>query len=171
MSPAWITHLSVRFRTARLITLSILASILVYVLAAYLILLSSPAQPELPWQQHTLVRVFYGVAAVVSVGIILGRRALFSPSRLWRVVESQGLKQLVDELASKTILLVALSDTIALLGLILSVLTKSFEPMWRLAAVSALLVVYNMPRRSAWEQTVEQFSRSAYEEPDSVEQT
>ncbi|MCS6805804.1 MAG: hypothetical protein RMM98_16600 [Acidobacteriota bacterium] len=171
ISPDLTTHLSVRFRTVRLITLSVLASILFYVFAAYLVLLSSPVEPARPWQQHTLVRTFYGVAAVVSIGVILARRAFFSSSRLWRVVESRGLKQLVDELTSKTIILLALSDVVGLLGLVLSVLTKSFEPMWRLGAVSALLIVVNMPRRSAWERTVEDFSRYVYEEPDQGEQT
>jgi len=81
-----------------------------------------------------------------------------------RLVEEGGLNRLVDELASKTILLAAMSELIALLAVVLSLLIRSYEAMWRLTTVGVLLLLYNMPRRSAWQRTVQDFSRLAYEE-------
>lgn len=146
-----------------IIVLSLVGSVLAYMLVAYV--MTQSRRPTLP-DQHTalLLRIIYGAAFLLSLGVIIGRRALFNTSRLMRLVEESGLSRLVDELATKTIVLAVLSELIALLGLVLSLLTKSFDAMWRLGAVGVILLFYNVPRRSAWERTVENLSRIAYEE-------
>ncbi|MBI3951977.1 MAG: hypothetical protein HY314_16145 [Acidobacteria bacterium] len=158
------TNLPARYRSTMIVILAFLGSVLLYMLLAYVMALSTQPSTLPASQQATLVRVVYGIAFLLGIGVILGRRAVFNASRLMRLVEKGGLNRLVGELASKTILFAALSEAIALLGLILSLLTKSYEAMWRLGAVGVLLLLYNMPRRSAWERTVENFSRFVYEE-------
>lgn len=141
-------------------------SVLVYMAAAYLIQISSQG-PRLEWfapESNLLRQIFYAAALLLGIGVIVGRRFFFKQSRLRRLVEERGLRGLVDELATKTILLVAVSEAIAVLGLILSILTRSAEPMVRLGLIGIVLLLYNMPRRSAWERTVENFKSIAYEE-------
>jgi hypothetical protein len=143
-----------------IIMLSFLASMLIYMLAAYVLALSArPPALDDPQQVARLFRIIYGAAFVLALAVIIGRRALFNSSRLRRLVQESGLNRLVSELASKTIVLAAMSEMITLLGLILSLLTKSYEAMLRLGLVGVLLLLYNLPRRSAWERTVENFSR------------
>jgi uncharacterized membrane protein len=159
------THWQSRYRSTMIIVLSILGSLLLFMLMIYVVGLSSefPALDD-PEQVAWLFRIIYGAAFLLGIGVIIGRRVLFSASRLMRVVEEGGLNRLVGELASKTILLAAVSELIALMGLALSLLTKSSEALWRLGSVGVVLLIYNLPRRSAWERTIENFSRLAYEE-------
>ncbi len=164
MTAAGRINWQIRYRTTMIITLCVMGSVLLLMLVAYIMALSIKDSPLRLPQQTTIGRVLYGLAFVMGIGIIIGRRAIFNTSRLWRLAEEGGLRRLINELSSKTIILVALSESIALLGFILSVLMKSSEPMWRLGGVGVLLIFYNMPRRSAWEHTIETFSRSIYEE-------
>jgi hypothetical protein len=155
-------NLGPRYRSAITIVLALVTSVLVYTLVAYVLVMSSSSAPRETNEQ--LVQALYGVAGAISVGTIVLRRILFSASRLARIVEEHGLRRLVDELASKTLMLAVLSELVAVVGLLLSFLTQSFDPMWRLGTVSVLLLLYHLPRRSAWERTVNEFSRIAYEE-------
>lgn len=159
-------HWQSRYRSTMIIVLSILGSLLLLMLMGYVIGLSSdiPALDD-PEQAAWWFRIIYGAAFVLGISVILGRRFFFSTSRLMRVVQDGGLNRLVGELASKTILLAAVSELIAILGLILTLLTQSRQAMWRLGSVGLILLIYNLPRRSAWERTIENFSRLTYEEP------
>jgi len=159
------TNLQARYRSTMIIMLSLLGSVILLVLVAY-VMSQSPQRPALddPNLIKWLLWVVHGFALILGIGIIVGRRVLFRTSRLMRLVEEGGLNRLVDELASKTILLAAMSELIALLAVVLSLLIRSYEAMWRLTTVGVLLLLYNMPRRSAWQRTVQDFSRLAYEE-------
>lgn len=153
------TRLKLRYRNTVVIYISLLASVLAYALVVFVVTHSQPARPPAPQVGMSI----YGAVLFLGLGIILGRRLFFSPSRLMRIVEEDGLNRLIDELANKTILLGALSEAIALLGLALSLISQSPEHMWRLGAIAILLLLRNVPRRSTWKRTLEDFSRITYE--------
>ncbi len=154
------TRLKLRYRNTIVIYISLVASVLAYALVVFVVTHSQSPRPPAPRVGMSI----YGAVLLLGLGIILGRRVLFNPSRLMRIVEEGGLNRLIDELANKTILLGALSEAIALLGLALSLLSQSPDHMWRLGAIAILLLLRNVPRRSAWERALENFSRVTYEE-------
>jgi F0F1-type ATP synthase membrane subunit c/vacuolar-type H+-ATPase subunit K len=156
-------NLRPRYRSTAIIVLSFVGSILAYTLVAYMLTQSSSLSYTGP-NVEIIQQALYGTAVVLAFGVIILRRVWLNTSRLTRIVEEHGLKRLVDELVLRTIILAAFSEAIAVFGLVLSLLTKSFDPMWRLGTIGVVLLLYNLPRRSAWEQTVENFSRIAYEE-------
>jgi F0F1-type ATP synthase membrane subunit c/vacuolar-type H+-ATPase subunit K len=156
-------HLAPRYRATMTIVMSFVATVFVYTLVAYILTLSSSLAPARS-DTGGIEQALYGAAFLLGISVVLLRRTWFNTPRLTRIVEDKGLRRLVDELSSKTIVLSALGEAVALLGLVLSLITRSFEPMLRLGIVGVILMLYTLPRRSVWEKTVRTFSRFAVEE-------
>jgi len=145
-------------RLASMIVLALLASVLIYFLVAYMLSQAMSTTLFAEWRYGQLRQILYGIALVLSIGIIVWRRSWLSGSRLSRVAEVRGSSGLVAHLKMTAIVFAALGEAVALLGLVLSLMTHAFEDMVRLGGIGVVLILYNYPRRSAWLRVRERFS-------------
>lgn len=138
------------FRTAMIIAAAVLASLLIYVLAAELFLRGKVApflslQPE----QFPALRIaLYGaaVAAVVALrlarGLVLRKKPGEEPSALGR------------KLLLASVLTSALAEVPALLGLVLFLAAGLNRDLYILTAVSVVLMFMYFPRLGQWREWV-----------------
>lgn len=150
-------YITRRHQMTLFIVCALLASVIVYFLVAFLLSQMSDTSVESALAYHRLRRIAYGFAFVYSIGLIIFRRAMLRSDRLMRVVMKRGLRGLVDHLSTLTILMAALGEVVAIVGLVVSVLMRAMEDMVRLGGVGALLILYTFPRRSKWFHLVEAY--------------
>ncbi len=153
---------SEHFNRTLVVVVAMMTAVIVYgVVALLFIRAKSPTfSPEQIVLQADWARWIYGFAFLVSLAVILLRRTWFNPQRLFSIASQHGADALPAHFASRTIILCVMSEMVALGGLILGVLTHKMEPMWRLGAVSLLLMGFLLPRRNAWLNTIDNFSRA-----------
>jgi len=150
-------YITRRHQMTLVVVFALLASVVVYFLVAFVLGQMGGASIESALAYQKLRRIAYGFAFVYSIGLILFRRAMLGSDRLARVVTTRGVRGLVDHLSTVTILLAALGEVVAIIGLIMSLLSRVMEDMVRLGGVGALLILYNFPRRSKWFHLVEAY--------------
>jgi hypothetical protein len=148
-----------RFRLASMIVYAMLASVFIYFLVAYFFSQTREVTVGSMARYEELRRPLYGIAVVLSLGVIVFRRLSLSHARTNRVYVTRGATGVVQQMMMTTIIVAAMSEAVALLGLILTLLGRLLEDMWRLGIVGAVLLVYHFPRRSAWQRMIE---RSSY---------
>lgn len=146
-----------RHQMTLIVVFALFASVVVYFLVAFLVGQMGGVSVESALAYQKLRRIAYGFAFVYSIGLILFRRAMLGSDRLARVVMTRGVCGLVDHLSTMTILLAALGEVVAIIGLVTSLLSRMMEDMVRLGGVGALLILYNFPRRSKWFHLVEAY--------------
>lgn len=148
-------YIARRHQMTLFIVCALLASVIVYFLVAFLLSQMGGASVESALAYQKMRRVAYGLTFVYSIGLIVFRRAMLRSDRLMQVAMKRGLRGLVDHLSTVTILMAALGEVVAVVGLVMSVLMRTMEDMVRLGGVGALLILYNLPRRSKWFDLVE----------------
>jgi len=140
-------------KTALIIVLTFAMSIVIYmgVGLVKLNLKSGSVQAELPF-------AFYGGAAALAIGSILVRRALLHRTKLEVVAVTRGLDGLIKHLLNATILAAALAEVIGVLALVVAFFGGETNDVIRLSVVGLAVLVWNYPRRSAWERAVYYFA-------------
>jgi len=146
-----------RHQMTMVIVFAFLLSVVVYFLVAFLVSQMGSASLESVAASQKLRRVAYGFTLIYGIGVVVFRRAMLRTNRLEGIVMRRGLRGLVDYLATMTVAVVALSEVVAVLGLILSLLLRTVEDMIRLGGVAAMLILYSVPRRSKWFHLVEAY--------------
>ena len=79
--------------------------------------------------------------------------------RLQDIAAVKGVSGLLRTLQGTTIQIACLGGAIALMGFVITILTGDWTNMLRAAGVSAIVLIYGFPFRSAWERLVFQLGR------------
>lgn len=100
------------------------------------------------------------IAVLVSgLGAFVIRRTKFAAMRLQDVAAVKGVSGLLKTLQGTTIQIACIGGAIALMGFVIAILLGDWTKMLRAGGVSAIVLVYCFPFRSAWERVVTQLVR------------
>jgi hypothetical protein len=95
------------------------------------------------------------IAVLVSgLGAFVIRRTRFAAMRLKDIAALRGLSGLLKTLQGTTIQIACIGGAIALMGFVITILTGDWTNMLRAAGVSAIVLIYCFPFRSAWQRAV-----------------
>ena len=95
---------------------------------------------------------------VFGLGAFVLRRTRFAAMRLKDIAALKGMSGLLKSLHDTTIQIAFIGGAIALMGFIVTILTGDWTSMLRAAGVSAIVLVYGYPFRSAWERVARQLA-------------
>jgi len=95
---------------------------------------------------------------VFGLGAFVLRRTRFAAMRLKDIAALKGMSGLLKSLQDTTIQIAFIGGAIALMGFIVTILTGEWTSMLRAAGVSAIVLIYGYPFRSAWERVARQLS-------------
>jgi hypothetical protein len=96
---------------------------------------------------------------VAGLGAFVIRRTKFAAMRLQDVAAVKGVSGLLKTLQGTTIQIACIGGAIALMGFVIAILLGDWTNMLRAGGVSAIVLVYCFPFRSAWERVVMQLAR------------
>jgi hypothetical protein len=91
----------------------------------------------------------------IAVGALLARRFFYSWERLKNTKLLRGQDGLLRALQVNAILLGAISEFIAILGFVITIMSGSVFDMIRAEAVALITFLINFPRKSVWSRIVE----------------
>ena len=106
----------------------------------------------------SIVMALWIAILVFGLGAFVLRRTKFSAMRLKDIAALKGMSGLLKSLQDTTIQIAFIGGAIALMGFILSILMADWTSMLRAAGVSAIVLIYGYPFRSAWERVARQLS-------------
>ncbi|MCS6816916.1 MAG: hypothetical protein N0A16_03195 [Blastocatellia bacterium] len=149
------TSFEMRHRLAVFLHLAMVSSGLVAFLVSYLFSQTMGVSIASAAEHRALRQALYGAAFVMSIGVIVLRRWLFGIGRVGRVAQRHGIVGVIEHLLKSTIILGAISESVVLVGFVLSMLTRVFEDMWRLGGIGMVLLLYTYPWRSMWARAIE----------------
>lgn len=95
---------------------------------------------------------------VFGLGAFVLRRTRFAAMRLKDIAALKGASGLLKSLQETTIQIAFIGGGIALMGFIVTILTGDWTSMLRAGGVSAIVLIYGFPFRSAWERVARQLS-------------
>ncbi len=96
---------------------------------------------------------------VFGLGAFVIRRTRFAATRLEDVAAVKGRSGLLKTLQGTTIQIACIGGAIALMGFVITIMTGDWTNMLRAGGVSAIVLVYCFPFRSAWQRVVIQLAR------------
>lgn len=137
-----------KIRTATLIVSALIVSVIVYLILARLITPSYSTPGSESWQGRA-----YGGVLILGLLTVVLRRLLMSGTVMQQAAAG-GVEKLVRRLVTVTIVIAALAELIAILGLILYLASADYQYSWRLGMVGLFLLAYAFPRRREWEHIV-----------------
>ena len=91
---------------------------------------------------------------VFGLGAFVLRRTKFAAMRLKDIAAVRGASALLKTLQDTTIQVASIGGAIALMGFIITILTGDWIDMLRASGVSAIVLIYCYPFRSAWQRAV-----------------
>ena len=146
-------RVSAAHRTALILVIAFTMSVVVYTGVGVLIVgvRGGGPQADLPYP-------FYAAAAALAIGSIVLRRAQLHRMKLEIVATTRGVDGLIKHLANATIIAAALAEVIGILALVVAFFGGSRGDVIRLGLVALVVSLYNYPRRSAWQRTVDYFA-------------
>lgn len=95
---------------------------------------------------------------VFGLGAFVLRRTRFAAMRLKDVAALKGTSGLLKSLHDTTLQIAFIGGAIALMGFVVTIMTGDWTSMLRAAGVSAIILIYGYPFRSAWERVARQLS-------------
>jgi hypothetical protein len=96
---------------------------------------------------------------VFGLGAFVIRRTRFAAMRLQDVAAVKGVSGLLKTLQGTTIQIACIGGAIALMGFVITIMTGDWTNMLRAGGVSAIVLVYCFPFRSAWQRVLIQLDR------------
>jgi hypothetical protein len=149
------TELTRRHRTATLIVAAFFILDIVLLAIAFFATdrIFRPGDPSITMGLWIAVLVF-------GLGAFVIRRTKFAAMRLKDIAALRGLSGLLKTLQDTTIQVACIGGAIALMGFVITILTGDWTNMLRAGGVSAIVLVYCFPFRSAWERVVVQLERN-----------
>jgi len=103
----------------------------------------------------SIVGILWIVILVIAIGAFLLRRVLFAPAVLRDTAVIKGVKGLFQSLQTKTILLAAMGEIIAVLGFVVSQLSGDKYDMLRAAGIALIIFFISFPSKSAWQRVAQ----------------
>jgi len=149
------TELARRHRTAALVVAAFFILDIVLLAIAFFATdrIFRPGDPSITMGLWIAVLVF-------GLGAFVIRRTKFAAMRLKDIAALKGLSGLLKTLQDTTIQVACIGGAIALMGFVITILTGDWTNMLRAGGVSAIVLVYCFPFRSAWERVVVQLERN-----------
>jgi hypothetical protein len=149
------TELARRHRTAALVVVAFFILDIVLLAIAFFATdrIFRPGDPSITMGLWIAVLVF-------GLGAFVIRRTKFAAMRLKDIAALKGLSGLLKTLQDTTIQVACIGGAIALMGFVITILTGDWTNMLRAGGVSAIVLVYCFPFRSAWERVVVQLERN-----------
>ena len=149
----WSNELSRRHRTAMRFVISFLVLDIALLSIAYVAAdrLFRPRDPSLTMALWIAILVF-------GLGAFVLRRTRFAAIRLKDIAALKGVSGLLKTLQDTTVQIACIGGAIALMGFMLVILNGDWTYMLRAAGVSAIVLIYCYPFRSAWERAAQQLS-------------
>jgi hypothetical protein len=95
---------------------------------------------------------------VFGLGAFVLRRTRFAAMRLKDIAALKGTSGLLKSLHDTTLQIAFIGGAIALMGFIITILTRDWTNMLRAAGVSVIVLIYGYPFRSGWERVARQLS-------------
>lgn len=146
-------ELSRRHRTATIFIVGFLALDLALLVLAYF-----SAEKLFRPNDPSLVMGLWIAILVFGLGAFVLRRTRFAAMKLKDIAALKGMSGLLKSLHDTTIQIAFIGGGIALMGFIVTILTGDWTSMLRAAGVSAIVLIYGYPFRSAWERVARQLS-------------
>lgn len=151
-------ELARRHRTTQVIVFGIAATIiaiLAFTLIGTNVFADSPlANPSLA----IALRMAIGMLAVI---VIMIRRSRFNPQRLSEVFKARGASGVLTQLQTTTILIAALAEAIAILGLVNAFADASSYQGIIASAIALAMLLCTFPRRASWQRVIEFMQQKA----------
>lgn len=135
-----------RYRTTAIIVFSQMFSTLVLIFLFWFVV----EKTENSVSQQTLTTLWVG-AIFVAVGTFVLRRMFFRWDRLKDIVLLKGVSGLLRTLQTNAIILAALAEAIAIIGMVIAFLSGEPFDMLRAGFVALIVFLINFPRKSVWE--------------------
>jgi hypothetical protein len=146
-------ELSRRHRSATIFIVGFLALDLALLVLAYF-----AAEKLFRPNDPSLIMGIWIAILVFGLGAFVLRRTRFAAMRLKDIAALKGMSGLLKSLHDTTIQIAFIGGAIALMGFIVTILTGDWTSMLRAAGVSAIVLMYGYPFRSAWERVARQLS-------------
>lgn len=138
-----------RHRSARLVVVSFLA------LTFGLLIISFSATKFIYRPgDRTVVMGLWITILIFGLGAFVLRRTKFAAMRLKDIAAVKGASALLRTLQNTTIQVASIGGAIALMGFIITIRTGDWIDMLRATGVSAIVLIYCYPFRSAWQRAV-----------------
>jgi len=149
----WSNELSRRHRAAMMFVIGFLVLDIALLVIAYLAAdrLFRPRDPSLTMALWIAILVF-------GLGAFVLRRTRFAAMGLKEIAALRGVSGLLKSLQDTTVQIACIGAAIALMGFMLVILNGDWTYMLRAAGVSAIVLIYGYPFRSAWERAARQLS-------------
>jgi hypothetical protein len=142
-------ELGKRYRTTSLIVVGQILTTLLLIGVAWLI----APKIDLAITEQTTFGLWI-LIIFTTIGVFWLRRILFSWEKLRTVNLAKGVNTLVVTLQTQTILLGILTEIIAIVGFLISVMTGDKFEMFRAGAIALIVFLMIFPRKKIWEQIV-----------------
>jgi len=137
-------HRSAAIFVAGLLVLDLVLIAISYVAAGKMIRLGDPS---------IIMALWIGIL-LCGLGAFVLRRTRFATMRLKDIAALRGRSGLLKTLQQTTIQVASLGGAVALMGFGWAMLTADWTNMLRAGGVSAIVLVYSYPFRSAWQRAV-----------------
>jgi len=139
-----------KYGTTAIVFLSqIVFSLVLTVVAA--VVIRGAAETEV----NANVTAMWVLIIFIAVGALLARRFFYSWERLKNTKLLRGQDGLLQALQINAIMLGAISELVAILGFVITVMSGSVFDMIRAEAVALITFLINFPRKSVWNRIVE----------------
>jgi len=157
-NPGLQNELTRRHRTATLVVAGFLVLDIALVAIAFFAI-DRIFRPGDPARDAGLVMGLWIAVLVFGLGAFVTRRTKFAAMRLKDVAAVKGLSGLLKTLQDTTMQVACIGGAVALMGFVITILTGDWTNMLRAGGVSAIVLIYCFPFRSAWERVVMQLGR------------
>lgn len=153
MTPEIHSELERRHRSATMAVLFFFVLDVALLLIAYLAgeRIFRPSNPQIAFG-------LWLVILALGLGVFVLRRTRFSAMRLQDLAAVKGTSALLRTLQGTTIQVASVGGAIGLLGFMITIMTGDWSNMLRAAGVSAIVLMYCYPFKSAWQRTVRQLA-------------
>ena len=142
-------ELGKRYQATSLIVVGQIVATLVLIGIAWLI----APRIDLDITQQTTTGLWVLIIFAV-IGVFFLRRILFSWTKLGNINREKGVSGLIATLQTQTILLGTLTEVIAIVGFLISVMTGNKFEMFRAGAIALVVFIMIFPRKKTWKTIV-----------------
>lgn len=99
----------------------------------------------------TFIRI---VIVIMGIGAVTLRRTRFTAMRLQDIAALRGISGLLATLQNTTVQVSVLGGLIAVLGFVLTMLTKEYSNAILIGVAALAVLIYAYPRRASWQRVV-----------------
>ncbi|HZS44365.1 MAG TPA: hypothetical protein VFC63_04640 [Blastocatellia bacterium] len=148
MTPEVEKEVEISFRRTQLIMIASGVAMLAFLALNYF--LAQNARPSANSDYGMLRVSFTVIVAFLCFGSIILRRYMFREMKLHTILTGGGIKAMLDHLSRTSIILAAITEAAAIMGLVFGVTTGDMWFAADLILVGFLVFIVSFPRRSSW---------------------